>query len=256
MEPARNSMNMRLLAIVLACVLIATLVAWKPWTGASKQTITVTGEATIKATPDEFTFTPEYQKTAATSQDAITQVSVVGNASVAKMKELGAKDDEITTNITTNQSYEPTPVTTQGGPGGIPTPIRQGGTGITATFSITATLHDKTVAQKAIDYLATTPILYAVTPLRGFSKDTKKKLDSQARVEGVQDAHSKAVDVAKGLGSHLGSVVSVTEGSSGFGVMPLMKSAIATSADTTVAPVLETGSEEVSYSVTVVYSIW
>lgn len=256
METNHQSANMRILVIVLASILGATLLAWRPWTDASKQTITVTGEATVKAVPDEFTFTPQYQKTATSAQEAIASVSAVGNASVAKMKSLGAKDSEITTNVTTSKSYEPVPLSSEGGPGGIPTPIGSVSKDIVATYTITATLHDKAVAQKALDYLATTPVLYAVTPQSTFSADTKKKLQAQARTEGVQDAHSKAVDIAKGLGSHLGSVVSVTEPTGGIGIMPLSKASISSSTDANTTPVLETGMQDVTYSVTVVYRIW
>lgn len=235
------------LRFVCAVLLIGFLIAfwgWKPWESGS-QTVTVAGEATISATPDEFVFSPTYQKRAMVVTDAISQVSELGNGVVAKLKEMGVADDKIKTSVTSHQYYEPTTgkVTDE----------------FAANYAITATVNDKDLAKKILEYVATTPTLYGVSPQSTFTKETRKKLESEARGKALADARAKAEQTAKELGVKLGRVDTVTEGS-GFGGPIIMDSHRGVSKpgmpeQTSTSPVLQTGSEDINFSVSVVYKI-
>ena len=86
--------------IVLALVLIMLLV-WKPWRAnvkASDRVITVTGEATVTATPDEYVFSPSYDFTNADPGTAMSQMTTTSNQFVAKLEALGVPSKDIQTN--------------------------------------------------------------------------------------------------------------------------------------------------------------
>lgn len=236
--------DLRWVVGLLLVVIAVMFVVWKPWLGSSGRTITSTGEATVKAEPDEFIFSPTYQKEADTSSAAISEVSTVGNEVVAKLKELGIEEKSITTQVSTNQGFEPM-------------------TGrqtdkYTAQYSITAKVNDKEVAQKAFDYIVTSSPLYGVSPQSTFTTETRKKLENTARLKAVADAKDKVAQTANELEVRVGRVVSVSEPQWG-GPIPFAVSDKAVmeggSTSSTATPVLLTGEQEVTYSVSVVFRI-
>ncbi|HEY1074712.1 MAG TPA: SIMPL domain-containing protein [Patescibacteria group bacterium] len=238
------NLDLRFLCVVLLIAFLVALWGWKPWS-ASTQTITVSGEATISAAPDEFVFSPTYQKRAAAVTDAISQVSELGNGVVAKLKEMGVAEEKIKTSVTSQQYYEPTTgkVTNE----------------FAANYAVTATVNDKEVAKKILEYVATTPTLYGVSPQSTFTKETRKKLESEARGKGLADARAKAKQTAKELGVKLGRVATVTEGSGFGGPIIYGYDAYATkpaaTSQSTTPPVLQTGTEDINFTVSVVYKI-
>lgn len=251
-------LDLRFLVIVLLAVIIGMLAVWQPWQGLTKRTITVTGEGTISAAPDEFIFNPVYEKKAASSEEALSESSKIGNAVIAKLKELGLQDADLKTTVTTNPSYEPYPVDSgseQSRIAPIP-PVKT--KEYVSTYSVTATVHDAKVAQAVLDYIATTPVLYSVTPQSTFTKETRKKLESEARAKGLQDAREKASQSASELGSKVGKLVSVSDLNQYSGPIFLegkVAPSMARDTATTTVPTLETGTQDLSFSVTVVYHI-
>lgn len=243
--------NFRYVSLVLLAVILGMLGLWRPWQGTGSQTISMTGEASVKATPDEFSFSPTYQQSASTSVDAISAVSKTGNAVVAKLKELGIEEKAIKTSVNSTPDYSKPYI-------GIPE--RDPGTtpgGYLATYSLTVIVNDKDLAQKTLDYLVTTSPLYGVSPQSTFRAETRAQLEAEARSKAVADAKSKAAQTAEELEVRVGRVVSVSEPSWG-GVIPMTATgsreiALDTAAPTT--PVLLTGEETVTYSVVVVFRL-
>ncbi len=258
--------DLRLVCLLLLVALISLSLYTKPWEGkASARTISVTGQATIEAQPDQFSFQPSYEKKAVTSTDAVSQVSDLGNQVVAKMKELGIEEKQIKTSVSSRENYEPVGVmipeaTSESDVA--PSKISDkasGAKGFTASYQITATTTKKEIATKVQNYLAGTPVLYQVTAEPSFSNDAQKKLLAEARQKAIADAKAKAEATATELSVKLGKVISVSEpnqfggpimlqGNSGV-VAPEVRS------DAQTAPIFQPGSQELSFSVSVVYRI-
>ncbi len=240
------TIDLKFVTIALLVIIAVMLGLWKPWQGLAAKTIAVTGESTVSATPDEFVFNPTYQKKTDSVTTAIAQVSEQGNAIVAKLKEMGVADNKIKTNVTSNPDYD----VTNG---------KQSGQ-YAANYGLTVTVNNKDQAQKILDYLATTPALYGVSPQSTFSQETRKKLESDARGKALADAKVKAQQTTSELGVRLGRVTTVTEGG-GFGGpitlegrADIAKPSIAV--DTATSPVLQTGTQDINFSVNVVYRIY
>jgi uncharacterized protein len=238
------TLDLRFVTFLLLVIIGVMLALWKPWQGAGGKTITVSGEATVSAVPDEFIFSPNYQKKAATSNEAISQVSKLGNEIVAKLKELGITDDKIKTSVTSNPSYEPL--------------TGKQSSEYAALYSVIATVNDKELAKKVLDYIATTPTLYGVSPQSTFSKETRKKLESEARGKGLADARTKANQTAQELGVKLGKISKVTEGGGFGGPITIFDRKVAMpeiANQSTTPPILQTGNEDVNFTVNVEYQI-
>lgn len=250
-QPARNpkklniSLDYRILSILLGVVILVMLVVWKPWQpapSAKDRTVTVTGEASLKAEPDEFAFIPSYQFKEADKDAAITAMTEKSNTVVAELKKLGVADSKIKTNADgwAYPSYNDSDRTP------------------TYTLTITVTVGDKTLAQKVEDYLVTTSPTGTLTPQATFSTSKEKALQTQARDQATKEARAKAEQSAKNLGFRLGAVKSLDD-SNGFGSGPIyaldatesLNKASGSGSQLTVQP----GENTLDYSVTVVYYI-
>jgi len=241
-------LDLRTLLIVILLVAVGVMLfMWKPWQAnikANERTVSVTGDATITATPDEFVFSSSYDFTNTDKQTALDQLSAKSDDLVAKLKALGVADKNIQTNANDYSS-------------GVYLPVYQDN-GNTYTLTLTITVTDKTLAQKVQDYLVTTTPSGAVSPEADFSDAKQKTLQSQARDQATKDARSKADQSAKNLGFKVSAVKSVTDGY-GFGVpTPLLNSDASSGATVKAEPAsltLQPGQNDLSYSVTVVYYI-
>jgi len=247
------SLDLRVVVVILLLVIVGMLVAWHPWNSApnsSARTVSVSGEATVKATPDEYVFYPSYQLKNADKSTASNQATDKQNEVVAGLKKVGLTDNQIKVNTggyeaffdNTNDTYN-------------------------YTVSITATVDSKDLAQKVQDYLVSTTPDGQVTPTAQFSKAMQKKLESQARDQATKDARAKAEQSAKNLGFSLGRVKSVDD--SGFGggvggcgrglVCPMMSTEGAPAANATdkatTSIAVQPGQNDLDYSVTVVYYV-
>lgn len=243
-------LDLRFVTIALLVIIVGMLAIWRPWTESSKRTITVTGVATVRQAPDEFIFMPTYTASGETSQAAVSKVSETGNAVVTKLKELGVAEKELKTDVNGSGGY-PMPLGVESSK-----PEYYGNT--TANYTITATLHDQSLAQKVLDYLVTTATTYAVTPQSSLSKDTRKKLENDARTKALTDARAKAVTTAETVGAKLGLVVSVSELTGGGQIYMTDDSAVSSPTlreQATTAPILLTGEQDLDFSVQVVYQI-
>ena len=239
--------DLRLLTGILLLVIIGMLAVWRPWTGRvteKDQVVTVTGEAKVTDTPDEYVFSPSYQFQQTSKEVALMAMTKKSDEVVAGLKKLGVADNKIKTNSNgydNNFYYEKTDTT------------------ITYNLQLTVTVADKDMAQKVQDYLVGTTPAGNVSPQAGFSEEKRKKLEDKARTAASKDARAKAEHSAKDIGFKVGRVKTVTD-SQGFGVVPISASAATMAAgssmDTkTTQLTLQPGENDLDYSVTVTYYI-
>mgnify|MGYP001600805811 CR=1 FL=1 len=235
-------LNSRHLVAVLVVVIIIILGFWRPWEENGDRTVSITGEATLRAAPDEFIFSPLYERQASSSKEAISAVSELGNGVVEKLKKLGVIDQEIKTQVTTNQGFGPI--------------TDQQTDKVTAQYSLTIVIHNQELAQKILDYIVTSPVLYSVLPQSIFSPGRRKELEKQARSLALTDAKAKAKQSADELGIRVGRVISINEPNWG-GPIPMTLEG-QTKMDVqpkTTSPILLTGEQDFTFAVTVVFRL-
>lgn len=232
--------------MLLILVIIGMLYFWKPWDApASARTITVQGEAVVKATPETFEFQPVFENADAKVATA------AGNEAVTQLKKLGVKDIDIKTQASVSSIgtqpqlgikstiYPPVPVST------------------TSIYTITAVARDKVLAQKVSDYLATTTATGQITPTTSFSKDTEAKLLLEARSKASDDAKSKAIVTAKQLGAKVGRVSKISD-DNGPGMYPVgipSADSAKSYAQSNIGAAVQPGLNQISYSLTVVFEL-
>ncbi len=216
------------------------LFMWKPWATSTvdDETISVTGEATIKAAPDEFVFYPIYQFENSDKTAALNALTKKSEEVVAKLKELGVPENKIKTN---SSGYDAGP-------------LKMPENGSTYSLQLTATVDNQELAQKVQDYLLTTQPTGSVSPTPTFSEGKRKELEAQARELATKDARAKADATAKNLGFKVGKVKSVSDGSSAW-TMSRGGGDTAISSKPAAEPSLSLnpGENELPYSISVVY---
>lgn len=234
------SLDFRWIALALLAVIVAMLVAWKPWSAkATDRTVEVSGEATVSARPDEFVFYPAYEFENSDKQAALNQLTAKSSEVVAAIKKLGVADKDIKTN---SDSWSYPAYESIGS-----TPVY--------TLRLTVTAGNEALAQKVQDYLVTTTPTGSVSPQATFSDKKRKELEDKARDEASKDARKKAEQSAKNLGFKLAAVKSVNDGS-GFGIYPATGYATDLKAEESRSSLsIQPGENDLSYTVTVIYYI-
>jgi len=235
------AVDLRIICVLLLLVIGVLVYFLAPWESKTSRTITVSGEATTKAEPDEFQFNPTYQKKgtdrAATQQELIAKVNEV----VAKLKEIGVEESSITLASSTYDNYY------------------NDGTNEITSNTLTITISDKELSQKVQDYLITTAPEGQISPYASFSTAKRKELEEGVRSEAVADARKKAERTVSELGQKLGKVVSIADNQGGIsmpfmghegGVMAMDTAGVSRSS-LAVLP----GKQDVSYTVEVTYEI-
>ncbi len=241
------SLDYRLIIVLLLLVIGGMLWAWKPWQNISpldtNRVISVTGDANLKAEPDEFVFSPDYQFKDKDKAAALTQLTKKSDEVTKKLKELGVADSKIKTNSDGyNNGY-----------------YFEESSGLnTYSLRLTVTVSDKALAQKVQDYLVSTSPTGSVSPNANFSDAKRKQLASKARDEATKDARIKADQSAANLGFTIGKIKSVKDGSGFDTPIPLYsKNSIAADSAAANSPSLgvQAGENDLNYSVNVVYYV-
>lgn len=196
-----------LMLIILGLVLyiVIWLKPWQPNVKASDRVISVTGEATVTATPDEYVFTPTYDFTNAVQATALAQLTTTSQQIVNGLKALGtpSKDIQTSSDGYTSGGYE-LPV--------IPSPISQNNGQYTYELDLTVTIDDNTnLAHKVQNYLVTTNPTGDVTPSVNFSTAMQNSLENKARNLAEINARSNANQSAKNLGFKIAAVKTVVD---------------------------------------------
>jgi uncharacterized protein YggE len=256
------SSGFKLLTIILSVIVIGLIIVilfvWKPWqpnVKASDRVITVTGEATLTATPDEYTFNPSYDFTNSDQQTALSQLTAMSNQLVSKLESLGvpSKDIQISSDGYNSGNYLPVPVSQDNGQ-------------YTYELDPTFTIDDNTsLAQKVQNYLVTTNPTGDVSPSVDFSTAMKSSLADKARSQAEQNARFNAEQSAKNLGFKIAAVKNVVDNglSDNNNVSPCSGASdsicAGTSLDSSASPSpsldLQPGQNQLYYSVQVQYYI-
>lgn len=236
----KMNIDLRIVCAVLLALLIVSVVLWQPWESSSTRTITISGEASKKAEPDEYQFSPTYQKKGTDRAAIQKELTDKVNEVVSKLKELGVDESDITLASSTYDNY-----------------WNDGSDEIT-TDTITIIVGNKELSQKVQDYLLTTAPEGQITPYPTFSTEKRKEIEDQVRTDAIADARKKAERTVDELGARLGKVITVEDQSDGV-VMPYMMgrgevSTMAVDVASSSLPVLP-GKQEVSYTVLVTYQI-
>lgn len=242
------SIDFRIISLLLLVALLACLALWRPWTPASNsddQVIEVTGEATLKDKPDEFSFNPAYQFDTETKEIALAGISKKSAEVIDGLKKLGVKSESIKTN---SSGYEN------------PSFPSFGGSKVSYNLSLTVLVNDPELVQKVQDYLVSTSPSGSVTPFASFSENKRKSLERKGRTAATRDAREKADQTAEELGFKVGAVKSISDtGQQSGGVFPLATPSIASDgqvANEASSKIgVQPGQNELSYSVTVKYYI-
>lgn len=238
----RISIDLRFVTILLLVIIAGMLALWKPWEGtaSSDKTVSVTGEAKLTDTPDEFVFYPNFEYKNNDKDAAIKELTAKSETVISKLKELGVKNEKIKSS-SDGYDYEPYFMPDSGE--------------TTYTLRLTVAVNDGALAQKVQDYLVTTSPTGNISPIASFSEEKSNQLEEKAREEATKSARLKAEQSAKNLGFKVGKVKSVTDGS-GFDAMPIdFQSLEATAADGRASLSVQPGQNDLHYTVTVVYYI-
>lgn len=209
-------------------------------------TISVSGSAEVSMKPDTAYFSITASFTEETTEEARAKVSeMIGNAAEILTSEFGLSADDLSTSyISASPEYQWKD-------------DERILIGQKAVQTLEITLHD-------IDSIG--PVYDRLMSLSGISisdvtldKEDKSEEYRQARMEAVRNAYSKAEAFAEAAGVEVGSILSITDGTS-YGT-PLYRSAnlMLASADAAYAEasptVFYSGEITVSASVSIIYSI-
>lgn len=238
------SLSWPVVALILAGVIVAMLLIWKPWSGAAysdDRIVTVQGEATIKAEPDEFVFNPSYEFKNADKEKALSELTKKSDEVINKLKAMGIDESRIKTNASgNNYNFY----------------FDQQNNTNNYNLTITITVNNLERAQEIQDYLVTTSPTGSVSPHVKFSEQKRKQLESQARDEATKDARAKADQSAQNLGFKIGKVKSVEDGNGFGGIIPLYSGArdLAITEDAKQQSLsVQPGENDLNYTVKVVY---
>jgi len=224
-------------------------------------TIAVSADGKVTATPDLATMTIGVQTAGATAQTVKDQNNAKVNAVLAFVKQQGIGAGDITTsdiNVYPQQSY----------PGVVPMVIGGGGTvdntpkitGYTGNQTITIKIHgvdkDLSVANKIEDGAVNA----GANEVDGvnFSFSNPDALQQQAQQQAIANAKTKAQALAQAAGLTLGKVVSVSETNSNFpGPVPYaVNSAMGLGgAAKSVAPDIQNGTQDITESMSVTFEV-
>ncbi|NBX98510.1 DUF541 domain-containing protein [bacterium] len=236
--------NWQYLSLALFVVVIALLALWRPWVSQTTQRkVSVTGQATIKSTPDEYTLYPYFEYANADRTKANTELVTQSTAISTKLKELGVKDEQIKSNTSGYDKYT------------YSAPVDNSSN--TLTLSYTIALTDKDIAQKVQDYMLSLKAKGQISPQASFSQKKQKELQAQAREQAINDAKQNADVTAKQLNTKVGKVITVQDGLAG-GPTPFAVS-VANDAKldsgTMSSLPIQVGQDEYTYSVSVEYEL-
>lgn len=244
-------------------LLLAAAVGWL-WYERGTTDLAVVGEASVKAAPDEYVFMPSYQETGSDETAVRSKVTTTGNNVVALLRTEGVTDAMMSSQVSVSQDYRypyavpSSDAATSSGAATSPAPGQS--SGYVATYALTVTVGDVTLARKVLDVLKGTPVVGSITPISGFTDATQNALERQARKMALDDAKTQAQDTAETLGVAVRGIASIGQPTWG-GPVPLaydLNAAvgrdIAESAQPE-SPDLLVGEQEVSYTIQVVYRV-
>jgi hypothetical protein len=228
-----------------AAALIATTLLAAPALAESDfpPAISVTGEASVSAPPDEAQLDAGVTTDAKTARDAADANNVTMGKLLAALKGAGiAEKDYQTSRLSLQPQFANRPPTSPTAPPSI--------VGYHASNRVTIKLHDVTQVGAVIDVL----VGAGANDIGGinFSVSQASKLLDEAREKAIADARRKAEIYAKATGVALGAPLSISE--AGSAPMPMFRAKMATAGFAAPTPVAQ-GEETLSVTVNVSWAI-
>jgi uncharacterized protein YggE len=210
----------------------------------SAQGVTVQATGTVKVVPDGVSFNFAVSVLAQSSETAMTETSATAELVRAALDAAGvAKDDIATQNISVYPEYVSSAIGTQTL------------SGYRAQQVFTVTLRDTAKAGEVVDAVIAAGgnalQVYGVTPTL---LDTDAAV-AQAREAAINSAKAKAKDYASLIDEDLGSVVYVTEVTSPSSPVPYLSSDSAGAESSMTKTVVNLGTQDVSVTVEVRWSL-
>jgi len=225
-------------------------------------TIVISGEGSIDATPNIATETVTIQEDGTTQKDAQDKVSVKEKKVLDFLKTAGVADADIKT--TSNSVYPKydygtvQPMMGMVAPSipcgaGYPCPpTKQVISGYTASESIDVKIRNTDDTGKIVQGLTAIGVqLYGPN----FTIDNEDALKAQAREKAIADAKAKANALAHDLGVSFGRIVNFSENTGGYPIMYAAKAEGVSSSGASPAPTLPTGQNKITVDVTITYEI-
>jgi len=206
------------------------------------RTLTVTGQGTAKAVPDEANFSAGVVAQGASAREALAANSRAMNAVLATLKRQGVPDKAIqTSNLSVSPQYDVCKPNAA---------CRQKITGYEVSNNVSVTVGiDK--AGPVLDALVASGAnqMGAIS----FSIHDPKPLLSEARADAVKDAFDRAQTIAKAAGLSLGPILSIQEGGS-YTPRPLYRTMMKAEFAAAPAPVAA-GEETLSANVSITWEL-
>ncbi|HEV7426040.1 MAG TPA: SIMPL domain-containing protein [Thermoanaerobaculia bacterium] len=208
-------------------------------------TVSVTGTARVTTTPDRFSFNVSVQTISPTVEEAVNENNTKVAAVIAALKNAGAKAEEIQTS---NFSIYPQQDYSQQQQGKLPRLI-----GYQVSNSIIVTKKEIASAGKLLQ----AAISAGVNQSSGLSFSVSDP--ARGRDEGLRaafaDARAKATLLAQAAGRTLGPAMAITEGGASTPQpRPMIGSRVMAAQVASEVPV-ESGSEELAFTVSVVFAM-
>ncbi len=213
-------------------------------------TISVSGMGKVTAIPDLATVNIGVLSQGTTAVEVKNQNNDKVSKIIAFVKEQGidAKD------ITTSQfSFYPTQDYNNGSPRI---------TGYQGNQSVTVKVHGVDKDQSKLEKILDGSVNNGANQINGVSLSVEKPEDLQqdARKAAIADAKQKAQELAREAGLSLGKVVSISESGGGYpGPLPYamdsVRSMAGVSIEKSIAPDFQTGSQEITETMTVTYEV-
>jgi uncharacterized protein len=235
----------KLINIAFIVLVIAMIIAWKPWESSDDQKRTISGQGTavVESEPDQYVFMPTYDVVSKDPKAIYDQLAQKSSEIVATLKEQGVPEKDIKVDAS---SYDYWRYYTG--------PVEQEQTG---SVVITIKADDKTKAEKIQTILATTSAKGQLTPAATFSQNKSEELKKQARKMAITKAKADAEETADELGKKMGDVISINDNGAAY-PMPYYdaykSSALGSESVQSTIPILP-GQNEYTYNVTVVYEL-
>lgn len=202
----------------------------------SMRQLTVNASGSVYAVPDQATVQLGVSSQASTAADALKQNSADTTAVIEAIKKLGVDAKDISTsNFNVYPTYD-----TSG------TRIN----GYQVNNSVTVVIRDIAASGTLLDQVVTA----GANNISGlnFGIADASQYQADARTKAIEAARAKAEAMAQAAGVTLGDIVSINESVNYQPEMPYARGMVA---DAAMAVPVETGQQEVSVSVTLVYEI-
>lgn len=226
---------MRVFTALLLSAALALPLSGQAW---AQSLITVTGEATIEATPDMATVSLGVTTDGATAAEAMAANTKALQAVIDRLKAAGIEDRDLqTSNLTLNPNW---------------VGYESGSTPKIAGYVASNMLNVRVRALNSLGTVLDASIADGANTLNGITFDLSapRPAQDEARKAAVEDAKARATLLVEAAGASLGKIVSITE-NAGYGSgMPMFR------AEASAAPVpVASGQIGLTSSVTISFEI-